>query len=202
MPDSYHQAVDGLEIGPNVGSCGAAAFSRQRVIVPDVMQHANWSAYLELAERAEIRACWSEPIALTGEVLGTFAMYYREPHAPTAFELKVIESATQLAGIAIDHQRTKQAILDLNRSVEQRGARRTEQLTLANRELERSNDEQRQFAYVASQDLQEPLRAITSFGKLLKRDYLGRLDARADEWLDIIVDGSRRMHDLIEDLLG
>ncbi len=202
LPDFYNEFVDGLPIGPQSGSCGAAAYSRQRIIVADVMQHPNWADFRELAAQAQIRACWSEPITLTGDVLGTFAMYYRAPHEPASMELKVIESAAQLAGIAIDHHRNKEAILNLNRSLEQRVAKRTEQLTMANRALAHSNDELKQFAYVASHDLQEPLRVVTSFGQLLQRNYRGKLDDKADEWIDFIVEGGRRMQQLIQDLLG
>lgn len=103
LPADYIQAIDGLEIGPLMGSCGAAAHLGQRVIVQDVMQHPNWAAYRELARKADIRACWSEPIRATdGEILGTFAMYYSEPRVPEPFEERFIESMAYLAGIAIE----------------------------------------------------------------------------------------------------
>lgn len=103
LPAEYTHAIDGLEIGPLVGSCGAAAHLGQRVIVQDVMQHPNWAAYRELARRADIRACWSEPIrASDGEILGTFAMYYSEPRKPEPFEERFIESMAYLAGLAIE----------------------------------------------------------------------------------------------------
>ncbi len=103
LPEEYTHAIDGLEIGPLVGSCGAAAHLGQRVIVQDVMQHPNWAAYRELARRTDIRACWSEPIRATdGEILGTFAMYYSEPRAPEPFEERFIESMAYLAGLAIE----------------------------------------------------------------------------------------------------
>lgn len=106
LPEEYSRAVDGLEIGPMAGSCGAAAHLGQRFIVRDVLQHPNWAPYRELARRASIRACWSEPIrAADGEILGTFAMYYSEPRAPEPYEERFIESMAYLAGIAIERGR-------------------------------------------------------------------------------------------------
>jgi PAS domain S-box-containing protein len=111
LPDFYNQAIHGVEIGPAVGSCGTAAFTGQRVIVEDVETHPYWAAYRDLAKKAGLRSCWSEPIiATTHEVLGTFAIYHATPRAPTPEELDFISIAAHLASIAIERTRTDEAM--------------------------------------------------------------------------------------------
>ena len=103
LPDDYCNAVDGIDIGPTAGSCGTAAFRRELVIVENTKTDPLWADFRPLAERFGLSACWSHPVlAANGDVLGTFAMYYREVRRPSAFELELIEVAARLAAIAIE----------------------------------------------------------------------------------------------------
>ncbi|MBF0220521.1 MAG: GAF domain-containing protein, partial [Gammaproteobacteria bacterium] len=111
LPDFYNTAIDGLEIGIGVGSCGTAAFTAKRVIVNDIPSHPYWAAYKELAARAELGACWSQPIySASGQVLGTFAIYHHEAHTPDAADIEIIEQSANLASIAIDRDTNLHAL--------------------------------------------------------------------------------------------
>jgi PAS domain S-box-containing protein len=111
LPEFYIRAVDGVEIGPAVGSCGTCAFTGRRVIVEDIQTHPFWAPYRELAERARLRSCWSEPIlSSTGQVLGTFAIYHERIQSPTRTELETIGIAANLASIAIERVRAEESL--------------------------------------------------------------------------------------------
>lgn len=111
LPQSFKAAINGALITPDGGSCGAAAHSGQRVIAEDVLTHPIWRNMKVLAIEAGFRACWSEPIkSSTGSLLGTFAMCYRDPQAPSAYDLALITRTAQLARIAIERRRTLDAL--------------------------------------------------------------------------------------------
>jgi PAS domain S-box-containing protein len=103
LPDDYNRSIDGAAIGPAEGSCGTAAARREVVIVTDIEHDPLWTNYRDLALRAGLRACWSSPIQSTsGRVLGTFAIYYREPRAPSDHDRALIERMSHVAGIALE----------------------------------------------------------------------------------------------------
>lgn len=110
LPDFYNAAVDGLTIGPERGSCGTAAYTGRRVLVNEIATHPYWPApYRSIAARAGLAASWSEPIrSADGKILGTFAIYHRQPCAPGPHEIAVIESAANLMGIALDRRRAEE----------------------------------------------------------------------------------------------
>jgi len=108
LPEIYVKAVDGAPIGPKHGSCGTAMFRGKPVVVTDMLEDPLWEDYRELAKLSGLRACWSTPIfSGAGKVLGSFAMYYRQPQAPTGSEARLTEVATHIAGIAIEHERSE-----------------------------------------------------------------------------------------------
>jgi nitrogen fixation negative regulator NifL len=131
LPDFYNNAIHGMEIGPAAGSCGSAAYSGKRVIVEDILTHPFWESFRPLAQEAGLRSCCSEPVfSSAGVVLGTFAVYYREPRAPGPDELKLIIDMATLAGIAIEHARIQDKLFTLSCGIEQSPA----SIVITNRE--------------------------------------------------------------------
>jgi PAS domain S-box-containing protein len=111
LPVDYMKAIDGIVIGPSVGSCGTAAYRAEPVIVSDIATDPLWVDFRELAFAHGLRACWSSPILSSrGKVLGTFAIYYREPRNPMPQEYNVIEQITHLASIAVERELVEEAL--------------------------------------------------------------------------------------------
>jgi GAF domain-containing protein len=112
LPESYVEAIDGGPIGPKHGSCGTAMFRGKPVIVSDIFTDPLWEDYRDYAAAAGAHACWSTPIMSSkGKVLGSFAMYYREPCTPTGDEQRLTNVATHLAGLAIEHHASRDTSL-------------------------------------------------------------------------------------------
>ena len=87
LPRQFNEAVNGIAVGPNAGSCGTAAYEKRRVVVENVAVDPRWKDFRDLAEQYQLRACWSEPILdVNGDVLGTYAMYFETCRAPTSEE--------------------------------------------------------------------------------------------------------------------
>ena len=111
LPQEYVQAIDGSAIGPKHGSCGTAMYRGEPVVVTDIVSDPLWEDYKDLAVANGLRACWSTPILSgRGKVLGSFAMYYREPRTPTGEEAGLTEVATRIAGLAIEHHAAKEIL--------------------------------------------------------------------------------------------
>jgi diguanylate cyclase (GGDEF)-like protein/PAS domain S-box-containing protein len=111
LPEVYTRALDGVRIGPNVGSCGTAVFRREPVVVADIATDPLWADYRALALPHGLRSCWSTPVlSKNGEALGVFALYSGSVRTPSQAELRLVDIATHIAGIAIERKRAEDRI--------------------------------------------------------------------------------------------
>lgn len=121
LPETYTRAIDGSLIGPMAGSCGAAAFKREPVIVESIDTHPYWADYKHLILPHGFRACWSTPILdKDARVLGTFAMYYSATRGPSESEREWVRVATHLAAVAIARDRSEEERSRLHSRLEAR----------------------------------------------------------------------------------
>src|SRR6185369_3729345 len=105
LPDFFTKATHRTKIGEGIGSCGTAAFRRERVVVEDIDGHPFWKGFVP-AQEAGLRSCWSEPIkSSSGMLLGTFAIYHRTPATPAEDEISLIQQASAFAAIAIERSK-------------------------------------------------------------------------------------------------
>ncbi|WP_371322885.1 CBS domain-containing protein [Dechloromonas sp. ZY10] len=119
LPPSYCALTDGIEIGPEVGSCGSAAYLAREIFSPDLSSDPRWQNFRDLVTRHGLAACWSSPILSTeGKVLGTFGIYWRQAQPVLTPQIRRdIAAATSLAAIAIERQRRDTAVLRLHQSL-------------------------------------------------------------------------------------
>lgn len=111
LPGAYSRMIDGVAIGPKVGSCGTAAWRGETIIVEDVMADPLWEDFRAMVSQFGFRSCWSTPICTSQKnVLGTFALYSKETRRPTEHEMKLVALATHIAGIAIERKRVDDRI--------------------------------------------------------------------------------------------
>ncbi|RJF99272.1 EAL domain-containing protein [Noviherbaspirillum saxi] len=114
IPQSYAQALEGAQIGPDAGSCGTALYFNQPVEVSDIATDPLWKNYRDMVLPIGLVASWSSPIkSRDGGVLGTFAVYFREPREPSEFHKQLVAVCTHLTGIAIERNEADKKLHDL-----------------------------------------------------------------------------------------
>lgn len=114
LPEAYSRAIDGLSIGPLVGSCGSAAFTGQAIISEDIASDPHWADYKELALTHGLSACWSTPIkSADGKVIGTFGFYFRQPRQPSGFHHLLVDAGLHLCALAIEREASRARIHQL-----------------------------------------------------------------------------------------
>ncbi len=105
LPQHYSDALDGIVAGPDIGSCGSAAYLGEAVAVENIATDPRWTAFRHLALPLGLRACWSTPVRdRRGRVIATFAFYYRECRGPSSIEREIVAACTHLCAIAIEHE--------------------------------------------------------------------------------------------------
>jgi len=111
LPERFTRSIDGLEIGPDVGSCGTAMYRGEPVVVDDIRSDPLWRDFSDLADEMGLRACWSLPIRDSGnKVAGSLALYYREAREPAEWERDLVDLFGALAGLAVERQRQDEAL--------------------------------------------------------------------------------------------
>lgn len=115
LPDAYNAAIDGTMIGPSVGSCGTAAHFGHAIVVTDIARDPLWTDFRELALGHGLRACWSTPFMGKGHaVLGTLALYYREPRGPSENDREIVKLLGHTAGLVVENARLHERLKDLS----------------------------------------------------------------------------------------
>jgi signal transduction histidine kinase len=227
LPTPYCQAIDGLQIGAGVGSCGTAAFTRETTIVTDIATHPYWAPFRDLALRHGLRACWSTPIlAASGACLGTFAMYYDVPRQPGVRDIALIQTAAALAAALLERETLlatseadRRALGEANHLLEEQQA----ELEIANQQLqentvelemqataleaardeaEAANRAKSEFLAAMSHELRTPLNAIAGYADLLLDGVRGELTPTQRGDLERIKRSGQHLLGLINDILN
>ncbi len=112
LPAAYSAAIDGMPIGADAGSCGTAAYRDEAVVAEDIACDARWDRFRAIAQPYGLGSCWSSPIRGQDGVLGTFAVYHARPHRPDDRERRLVARFTDLAAVALEHDRLYGALAE------------------------------------------------------------------------------------------
>lgn len=191
LPKDYIEAIDGVAVGPNVGSCGTAAYTKTTVIAADIATDPRWADYRELALSAKLHACWSAPIISSdGNALGTLALYYRAVREPLEDELRLIDNSAYVASIAIERFRSQE-------SLKESLAREH----LAREEAEAQNLVKDEFLAMLGHELRNPLSAINNATLATHAIINKGTTGDSDRLIQIILHETQLLKRILDDLL-
>ncbi len=182
LPDSYNQAIDGIAIGDNTGSCGTAAYLKKPVLVTDIATDPKWAEFKDLALENDLRACWSVPILSSKKnLLGTFAFYSKVARQPSPGEIGIVKVAAQTTALIIER---RQEIEDKK---------------IAADEARQANTAKSAFLANMSHEIRTPLGAVMGFSDLARQPEATSEDVKA--YLDIVERNSVQVLRIIDDIL-
>ncbi|HVJ43427.1 MAG TPA: GAF domain-containing sensor histidine kinase [Dongiaceae bacterium] len=223
----YCQAIEGIGVGSNVGSCGSAVFLKQPVVVTDIATDPRWADYRDFALQAGLQACWSLPVLTEDdEVVATFALYYREPRAPEAADWHIISSMARLVRLAIERDRHENALREVEHSLRANQAELQERvrelegtrselqaqasrlgkltidLTAARNEAVAADRIKTRFLANMSHELRTPLNAIIGFSDVMLGELMGPIDNPTYRgYVRDIYDSGRHLLKIINEVL-
>ncbi|SKB85780.1 PAS domain-containing protein [Dyadobacter psychrophilus] len=183
LPASYIKALEGLPIGPDGGSCGTAAYFKEKVIVSDIANDTRWANYAHLALPHKLYSCWSHPILDSdGNVAATFAIYYDHIKTPNEDEVKVIDRAVAILKIIFENKKYTEIIIS------SRSRQRREALKL------------QEIAYLQSHVVRAPLARLMGIVDLIKN--YPHTDIEKNELLDHLLLSAKELDEVIRDISG
>lgn len=184
LPDSYNRAVHRTRIAEGVGTCGTAAFRKERFMVEDITTHPYWDRF-RMAQEIGLRSCWSEPIiSTTGQLLGTFGVYHRETMFPGEGEIRLVVQASAFAAIAVERSRSEMERAELELQLGQ------------SQKMEAIGH----LAGGVAHDFNNLLTPIIVYADLLKRSLAD--DEKHQAKIDGIIKASYKARDLTQQLLS